>query len=94
MPRSKYKMWRNGPGGRWTTKITWYQGESPDNIRLELEDCNGEQQVFPQTREEADHIWFQFKQGSPQNGENVAFVDDLLNLLGRVYPHLTSKTTS
>lgn len=86
--RSKYKMWRNGRGGCWSCRIIWYQGEDPNDIRLELMDCEREVQVFPKTREEADHIWFQFRNGAPENGQQVGFVADLLELLSTAYPHL------
>jgi hypothetical protein len=89
--RSKVKMWRNDPqgrgGGAWSARITWYEG--PYGVRLQLEDVTLSIGVYPETKEEADHIWFTFRQGAPQNGEQIPFVRDMLALLSSKYPHLT-----
>lgn len=84
-------MWRNDRGGKWTTRIIWYQGEDPNDIRLELLDQTMEKQLFPRTREEADHIWSMFKQGSPSSSGFANFITDLMELLGRKYPHLNQQ---
>jgi len=53
----------------------------PDNIRLELMDCEREVQLFPKTLFEAQRIWFMFKRGAPIEGQKIPFIADLLKLL-------------
>ena len=84
--RSMRKMWRNGPGGRWSTRIVWYDdaptsGPSGKDIRLAMEDCERKINHFPGSIEEANWLWFTFRQGSPQDGDKVPFLADLMDLL-------------
>lgn len=86
--RQKHKQWRNGKGGQWNARITWYgEGKScSENIRLSLEDCDHTINYFPKTLEEADHAWFMFKQGAPPCGWIAEpFVMDLVRLLAKKY---------
>ncbi len=75
--RIKHKEWKNGKYPNWTCRIVWYQDGSND-IRLQLEDCDRTISIFPQNREEADQIWFMFKQGAPEEGVRQPFVTDLI----------------
>ncbi len=79
--RSRHKEWQNGRGGKWSTRIIWFEEGDGENIRLELLDCEREQNLYPKTKDAADQIWFMFKQGSPTDGQKVAFVADLIELL-------------
>jgi hypothetical protein len=83
-------MWRNGPGGRWSARITWFgEGDNRQaNIRLELEDCERSINLYPDTKEKADHIWQMFRQGAPQDGQKVPFITELLELLARIDENL------
>src|SRR5688500_11781002 len=91
MSRSKHKWWQNrGKPGHyrpWTARITWY-GDGADcqeNIRLELEDSELKINLYPTTPQDAEQIFFMFKQGAPEPGVDTAFIQDLLKLLkGRV----------
>ena len=85
MARSLHKMWRNGPGGRWDCRIRWY-GEGKDrdqNIRLNLEDPGGSVNLYPPSKEEADHMWFQFRHGAPDYPG--PFISDLCALMATKY---------
>ena len=83
--RSRRKEWKNGRGGRWSTRIIWFDdhggSELGGDIRLALEDCERKVNLFPSSKEVADHIWFMFKNGSPADGQRIPFVADLLELL-------------
>jgi len=61
--RFKHKLWRNGPGGRWDCRITWYgEGkDAVDNIRLECECPVGKMNIYPDTKHDADRIWKEFR---------------------------------
>lgn len=54
----KLKMWRNGRGGRWTARITWYDG---NKIRLACLVGNEEHNFYPTSGDEANRIWELFK---------------------------------
>ena len=61
--RSMHKIWRNGPGGKWTFRAKWY-GEGKDcqeNIRLNFHCPVGEMNVYPASKGVADRLWQQFK---------------------------------
>lgn len=88
--RTRHKMWRNDRGSKWSARIIWFQGEDENDVRLEMMDCERETNVYPKTREEADHIWFMFKQGAPERGTEAGFIADLLELLSKKYPHLAT----
>ena len=80
-------MYRNGRGGEWTHRIRWY-GEGKDcqeNIRLNLEDPEIRLSIYPKTKEDADNIWFMFKQGAPR-GFSTPMVQDFLILLKSAKP--------
>lgn len=62
MSRSRKKMWRNGPGGRWTRRIIWFD-DGGQNIRLQCETPDGVTNLFPECKEEADCYWNDFKEG-------------------------------
>lgn len=86
--RSRRKEWKNGTYPKWTARIIWFQGN--DDIRLELEDCERVVNVYPKSKEDADHMWFMFRQGAPQEGDKTPFVADLLKLFTRMDSTLTS----
>lgn len=73
--REKYKQWRNGKGGRWNARISWFhnrdENQEATNIRLRFENANGEWNVYPASKAEADKLWDAFKdahkQGKPEN---------------------------
>ena len=101
MARSRHREWNNakknldGSNRRhpmsWNSRIVWYEEGDGENIRLTLEDSACLRNVFPKSKEEAEHIAFQFKHGAPYAGDgDTPFVDDLLKLLSRKYPHLIS----
>ena len=77
--RERKKSWRNGSGGKWTTRITWFEG-SPGDIRLQIEDFERKENVYPETKEKADHAWQLFRSGSPPEGVKTPFVEELLKL--------------
>ena len=80
---------RRNPQG-WNSRIIWYEEGDGENIRLSLEDSACLRNVYPKSKEEAEHIAQMFRTGSPYAGEATPFVDDLLKLLSRKYPHLVS----
>jgi hypothetical protein len=61
-------MWRNGRGGDWDARITWYQGPD-DDIRLKMDTTDGVRNVFPNSREEADVIWEDFRTNNQRPSE-------------------------
>jgi hypothetical protein len=90
--RVHLKEWKNGRyQPKWTARIVWFQTahNDPTDIRLQLEDCQCKMNYYPQTQEEADAVWFMFKQGAPVEGHATPFVQDLLALVKRNYPHTT-----
>lgn len=58
--RGRHKDWRNGPGGKWTARIIWYEGE-PTDIRLKLETPTGVINKFYKDQAEAQKVWDDFK---------------------------------
>lgn len=64
--RSKRKMWRNGRGGQWTARITWYEGA---DIRLMEDHPEGViNKIYPlNQRIQAEVEWqvFREKWGCP-----------------------------
>lgn len=70
--RIKYKQWRNGRGGRWTCRITWYCKRRDDDqrtmydIRLRMETEEREWNEYPATLQEADRLWDKFKEDHPR----------------------------
>ena len=65
--RSKIKMWRNGRGGDWSARITWYEGDG--SIRLKLDTVDGVQNLYPKNREEANAIWEEFRENNVRPNE-------------------------
>ena len=88
--KTRLKEWRNDAHkGQWDARVIWYHdNECHDIIRLQMEDCDRLVSVYPQSVDEADHLWFQFKSGAPEDQLNTPFVTDLLDLMRRKYPHL------
>ncbi len=76
--RTRHKEWKNGKYPKWTCRIIWFQGSDENDIRLQIEDCEVEKNVFPQSQIEADAIWDLFKTMAPPSGEAKPFVQDLL----------------
>jgi hypothetical protein len=62
------KQWRNGPGGRWTARIQWYEMAQGKGYKLVCRDAYGKANFdytfFLSTREEADMLWEFFKSES------------------------------
>ena len=83
MARMKLRQWRNGPGGKWTTRILWYADshDSNENIRLQMEDSERKHNFYPRDKEHAEQVWFMFKQGSPTADTQTPFITDLLKIL-------------
>ena len=79
MARSLKKMWRNGRGGRWTTRIRWYESKA-DGIRLDMEDSERRHSYYPQSQNEAEHVWQLFRNGSPVAPSTEPVVTILLSL--------------
>jgi hypothetical protein len=46
-------MWRNGPGGRWTARIIWFENSAGDRFL--------EHNFRPTSRDEAERIWKVFR---------------------------------
>lgn len=59
------RQWRNGPGGRWTHRIRWYEGT---DIRLEIETPDGVWNIFPLTKDHAEELWAEFKKEHSREG--------------------------
>lgn len=81
--RSLVKLWKNsGPAGRrvpFTARIRWLD-DGPEDIRLELQDSERMQSVYPDSKEDADKIWDLFVLGAPEPGHSQAFIGDLLKI--------------
>lgn len=83
--RYRLKEWKNGKYPKWTARIIWFEQNGHDDIRLQMEDCDRQVNVYPNTKEAADNLWFMFKQGAPPEGDHTPFISDLLDLIrGRV----------
>jgi len=59
--RSRHKEWKNGKYPKWNRRITWYQKKGGQDIRLRLEDPDGVTNVYPDSPEQAQKIWDDFK---------------------------------
>lgn len=56
------RQWRNGPGGRWTQRARWYDIDG-QNIRLNFLNAEYQWNEFPESTEEAQRLWDDFKAG-------------------------------
>lgn len=83
MARTKVRTWRNGSGGNWDCRIIWYARSIRDfreNIRLQLEDTERKVNIFPDSFEEAEQLYFMFRHGCPKDVPTQPFIEDLLAL--------------
>ncbi len=95
--RHRHRQWDNRGDARrgfktyvpWTCRITWFgSGENAsENIRLKLEDRERSVNLYPKSKETAEHIWFMFRnQAAPLPGDDTPCVKPLLDLLRETYP--------
>ncbi len=63
--RSRHKEYQNGRGGKWTCRIIWYQEHGGENIRLHLETLDGGVDMYPESTDQAQVIWDEFKADHP-----------------------------
>lgn len=55
--RSRHRMWRNGPGGRWNVRLIWYHETPGVDIRLEINDRGRETNLYPVSEDQANDWW-------------------------------------
>lgn len=74
--------WRNGKGREWTIRIRWYESvNDADDIRLNMEDSQGERNIFPDDQEHAKRIWDAFKGYAPPAPDRTPFVANFIKLM-------------
>ena len=83
--RMRHRMWRNGPGGRWTVRLIWYHEAPGVNIRLEIRDRGRESNFYPATLEEAEAIWAK----AQELADGGPFTAKLNEFVSTIHPSIT-----
>lgn len=73
--RTGLKWWNNAKkGDKWTIRIRWFEAMDEDDIRLSMEDSQGQRNFFPNDREHARKVWKLFQEQAPTAPDTKPFV--------------------